>query len=130
MSTAFDPVVDEDPVANLKVGAGIGANLHHLAGQVATEDVGEAPAVAGAQVQVEVVEGASADVNQYLAGTDLRIGAVAVGKHIGAASLVDVNRFHGGFPPHGNGDDGSVKAWRCASKSRFVGLDWFSYIEK
>ena len=52
MSATFDPIVDEDTVADLKIGTGIGADLHHLAGQVAAQDVRKPAAVAGAQVQV------------------------------------------------------------------------------
>ena len=42
-AAALHPVVHQDPVAHLQVGAGVGADLHHLAGQVAPQDVGKAP---------------------------------------------------------------------------------------
>ena len=93
-AAAFHTVVDKDAVADFQVGAGVGADLHDLAGQVAAEDVGETAAVAGPQVEVEVVEGAAADVYEYFAGGDFRIWAVTVGEHLGAARFIDVNGFH------------------------------------
>ena len=96
--TALDPVVDEDAVACLEA-EGIGACLDDLASHVEAEDAGEATGgTTGADAEVGEVDGGGADADEDLAGFGFRVGAVAVNHDLGAASLVDVDRFHGGPP--------------------------------
>ena len=96
IAAALDAVVQQDAVADfeVEVAAGVGADLHNFAGHIAAQDVRETAAVAGAQVEVEMVEGAGPDAQQDFAGADFGFGTVAIGQDIRPASLVDINGFH------------------------------------
>ena len=93
---AGDPVVQDDPVADLERGGGVGANGDHLAGDVAAQDAGQGSPVgtAPAHAQVKMVQGAAADAEHDFAGSHFRLGPVSVGQFVGAAVLLYEYCFH------------------------------------
>ena len=83
VTLAFHAVIQQDPVANLQIGAGVGADLHYFPGDIAAQDVREASAVIGTEVQIQVIQGAGAHPQQNLARANLRLGTVSHRKHVG-----------------------------------------------
>ena len=95
-ATAGNAVVQDDPVADLQGRGGGRADRGHLSGDVATHDPWQRAVVGAAfpEVEVQVVQGASPHPEHDFAGANLGIGAVPVDQLIGAAVLVDKDRFH------------------------------------
>ena len=95
-ASAGNAVVQDDPVADLQGRGGGRADCGHLSSDVATHNARQRAVIGAAfpKVEVQVVQGASPHPEHDFAGADLGIGAVPVDQLIGAAVLVDKDRFH------------------------------------
>ena len=92
----LDAGVEDDPLAGLEAAHALAKRLDH-AGSVRSEDArlrhGRHPL---ADPDVEMVQCRSAQADEHLARSGLRIGRLLEHEHLGASVLVDPNRAHRG----------------------------------